>query len=124
MPLSDEDAAALIAEVERAKRELERAKRELKRAKREKELQKREFEVELEWLQYEAELVSSAGKCEDADVPPVGGTAAVSADGYGTCCRSTCDRSDDRHPCLPRYCCPWCVGGEGGYKAHVSSWAL
>ena len=49
MPLSDEDAAALIAEVERAKRELERAKWE-------KELQKREFEVELEWLQYEAEL--------------------------------------------------------------------
>ena len=56
MPLSDEDAAALIAEAERAKRELERVKRELKRAKWEKESQKREFEVKLEWLQYEAEL--------------------------------------------------------------------
>ena len=48
MPQSDEDAAALIAEVERAKKELERAKRELERAKVKKQLQKREFEVELE----------------------------------------------------------------------------
>ena len=60
MPLSDEDAAALIAEVERAKRELERTKRELEKEKRElekskweKELLKREDEAELEWLQSE-----------------------------------------------------------------------
>ena len=33
MPLSDEDAAALIAEVERAKKDLERVERELERAK-------------------------------------------------------------------------------------------
>ena len=59
MPLSDEGAAALIAEVERAKKDLERVKRELEREKRElerlkwkKELQKRE----LEWFQYEKEL--------------------------------------------------------------------
>ena len=75
MVLSDEDGAALTAELERAKRELERVrrekelqkreteamkadlerkKRELERAKWEKELQKRE----LERLQYEAWLQS------------------------------------------------------------------
>ena len=72
MPLSDEDAAALIAELKREMRELERAwreteamkadlerkKRELERAKWEKGLQKRElerlrYETELEWLQSE-----------------------------------------------------------------------
>ena len=42
MILSDEDVAALIAELERAKWE--------------KELQKREYEAELKWLQYETEL--------------------------------------------------------------------
>ena len=70
MPLSDEDAAALIAELKRKMRELERArrkteamkadlerkKRELERAKWEKGLQKRELErlrheAELEWRQ-------------------------------------------------------------------------
>ena len=68
MPLSDEDAAALIAELKREMRELEKArreteamkadlerkKRELERAKWEKGLQKRE----LERLQYEAWLQS------------------------------------------------------------------
>ena len=67
MPLSDEDVAALIAELEKAKREkeamqagLERTKRELERGKRElerskwtKELLKREDEAELEWPQSE-----------------------------------------------------------------------
>ena len=61
MPLSDEDGAALIAELERENKDLERVKRELKRMRWEKELQKRElerpqYEVDLEWLQYEAEL--------------------------------------------------------------------
>ena len=46
MVLSDEDAAALIAELEREKRELEREKKTIRR---EKELQKRK----LERLQYE-----------------------------------------------------------------------
>ena len=68
MPLSDEDAAALIAELEKAKRGLEREKetirrkteamqaklekekRELERSKSEKELRKRECEA---WLQSE-----------------------------------------------------------------------
>ena len=68
MPLSDEDAAALIAELEKAKRELERKKetirgkteamqaklekekRELERLKSEKELRIREYEA---WLQSE-----------------------------------------------------------------------
>ena len=68
MPLSDEDAADLIAELKRETRELERARRkteamkadlerknrELERAKWEKGLQKRE----LERLQYEAWLQS------------------------------------------------------------------
>ena len=68
MPLSDEDAAALIAELKREMRELERVqreteamkadlerkKRELERAKWEKGLQKRE----LERLQYETWLQS------------------------------------------------------------------
>ena len=68
MPLSDEDAATLIAELKREMRELERArreteamkadlerkKRELERAKWKKGLQKRE----LERLQYEAWLQS------------------------------------------------------------------
>ena len=61
MPLPDEDAAALIALLEREKKDLERVKRELETTKWEKGLQKRELErlqykVELEWLQYEAEL--------------------------------------------------------------------
>ena len=59
MALSDEDAAALIAEVERAKKDLERVKRELERAKWKKGLQKRE----LERLQYETEL-----ECLQSDV--------------------------------------------------------
>ena len=42
MPLSDEDGAVLIAELEKAKKDLE--------------VQKREFEVELAWFQYETEL--------------------------------------------------------------------
>ena len=49
MFVSDEEVAALRAEVERAKKELERAKWE-------KELQKRVYEAEIEWFQYEAEL--------------------------------------------------------------------
>ena len=49
MFVSDEEVAALRAEVERAKKELERAKWE-------KELRKRVYEAEIEWLQYEAEL--------------------------------------------------------------------
>ena len=67
MPLSDKDVAALIAELEKAKREkeamqadlertnreLEREKRELERSKWTKELLKREDEAELEWLQSE-----------------------------------------------------------------------
>ena len=71
MPLSDEDAVALVAELEKAKRELEREKetirrkteamqaklereeRELERSKWTKELLKREDEAELEWLQSE-----------------------------------------------------------------------
>ena len=55
MPLSDEDAAALIAELERARRKteamqakLEKKKRELARSKWEKELHKREYEA---WFQ-------------------------------------------------------------------------
>ena len=59
MPLSDEDATALIAEVEGAKKDLERVKRELKRVKRELERAKWKKELqtrELERLQYEAEL--------------------------------------------------------------------
>ena len=53
MPLSDEDATALIAEVERAKKDLEKVKRELERAKWKNELRKREYETELEWPQSE-----------------------------------------------------------------------
>ena len=49
MFVSDEEDAALRAEVERAKKELERAKWE-------KKLQKRVCEAEIEWFQYEAEL--------------------------------------------------------------------
>ena len=49
MFVSDDEVAALRAEVERAKKELERAKWE-------KELQKRAYEAEIEWFQYEAEL--------------------------------------------------------------------
>ena len=49
MFVSDEEVAALRAEVERAKKELERAKWE-------KEQQKRAYEAEIEWFQYEAEL--------------------------------------------------------------------
>ena len=75
MPLSDEDASALIAELKREMRELERARREketmkrekeatqaeLDRVRREKELKKREldrlqYDVELEGIQYETEL--------------------------------------------------------------------
>ena len=57
MPLSDGDAAALIAELERARRKteamqakLKKKKRELERSKWEKELPKREYEA---WLQSE-----------------------------------------------------------------------
>ena len=67
MPLSDKDVAALIAELEKAKRgkeamqadlvrtkrELEREKRELEKSKWTKELLKREDEAELDWLQSE-----------------------------------------------------------------------
>ena len=56
MFVSDEEVAALRAEVERVKEELERAKKKMERAKWEKELQKRAYEAEIEWFQYEAEL--------------------------------------------------------------------
>ena len=49
MFVSDDEVAALRADVERAKKELERAKWE-------KELKKRAYEAEIEWLQYEAEM--------------------------------------------------------------------
>ena len=49
MFVSNEEVAALRAEVEKVKNELERAKWE-------KELQKRACEAEIEWFQYEAEL--------------------------------------------------------------------
>ena len=54
--VSDEEVAALIAELERVRRETEAMQAKLKRAKREKEIQKREYEAEIERLQYEAEL--------------------------------------------------------------------
>ena len=60
MPLSDEEVAALRADLERVQREKEAdvaaLRAELERAKWEKESQKREYEAELEWPQYEAEL--------------------------------------------------------------------
>ena len=52
MVLSDEDAAALIAELERAKKDLERAKWE-------KKAKKRENEAEFERLQRERSLGTS-----------------------------------------------------------------
>ena len=76
--------------------------------------------------------MASIGQDRDADVLPVGGTAAavteaygniykgetaaVGADGSGTCCSSTCGCSCDRHPCLP--CCV--VEGFGGSARVVS----
>ena len=53
MPLSDEDGAALIAELEKEKKDLELQKREF-----EAELSWFQYETELEWLQYEAWLQS------------------------------------------------------------------
>ena len=68
MPLSDEDTAALIAELKREMRELERARRETEAMKADLERKKRELEREkwekglqkreLERLQYEAWLQS------------------------------------------------------------------
>ena len=60
MVLSDEDATAWIAELERAKRELEREKETIRREKelRKRKLERLQYEVELEWLQYEAWLQS------------------------------------------------------------------
>ena len=49
MVLSEEDVAALRADLERTQRERDAAVAE-------KEAKKREYEAELEWLQYEAEL--------------------------------------------------------------------
>ena len=45
-----------------------------------------------------------------------GGTAAVGADGNGTCCSSICGCSGDRHQCLPR-----CVVERYGGSASVVS---
>ena len=56
MVVSDEEVAALIAELERVRRETEAMQAKLERAKWEKALQKREYEAEIERLQYEAEL--------------------------------------------------------------------
>ena len=56
MVISEEDVAALIADLERVRRETEAMQADLKRMQWEKELQKREYEAELEWLQYEVEL--------------------------------------------------------------------
>ena len=53
MPLSDEDAAALIAELEKAK-----WKKGLQKRKYEAELERLQYEVELEWLQYDPWLQS------------------------------------------------------------------
>ena len=60
MPISDEDVAALIAELERAKEELEREKETIRREKglHKRELERLQYEVELEWLQYDAWLQS------------------------------------------------------------------
>ena len=51
MVLSDEDVAALIAGLEKAK-----WKKELQKRACAEELERRQYEVELEWLQYETEL--------------------------------------------------------------------
>ena len=62
MPLSDKDGAALIAELEKLKRELEKEKEtirrenELQKRKYETKLERLQYEMELEWLQYETEL--------------------------------------------------------------------
>ena len=53
MPLLDEDAAALIAEVEKAKRELE-----VEKGLQKRDLERLQYEVELEWLQYDVWLQS------------------------------------------------------------------
>ena len=111
--------------------------------------------------------MASLGRDGGADVRPVGGaaaaateayghiyiggTAAVGADGSGTCCSSICCCSGDRHACLPRcavegcggsarivsgrgigggtcssagdrrYCFPHCVGGGGAARAPASA---
>ena len=51
MPVSDEDVAASIAELEKAKWE-----KELQKQKYEAGLERLQHQVELEWLQYETEL--------------------------------------------------------------------
>ena len=53
MVISEEDVAALIADLERVRRETEAMQADLKIMQWEKELQKREYEAELEWLQSE-----------------------------------------------------------------------
>ena len=50
MFVSDEEVAALRAEMERAKKDFKRMQKELERAKWEEELQKRIYEAEIEWL--------------------------------------------------------------------------
>ena len=53
MVISEEDVAALTADLERVRRETEAMQADLKRMQWEKKLQKREYEAELEWLQSE-----------------------------------------------------------------------
>ena len=81
--------------------------------------------------------MASIGRDGDAGVLPVGGaaaaateaygniysggTAAVGADGSGTCCSSSCGCSGDRHPCLPRCVVEGCGGSARGIGSGTCS---
>ena len=83
--------------------------------------------------------MASLGRDGGADVLPVGGaaeaatgaygnihnggTAAVGADGSGTCCSSTCCCSGDRDACLPRSVVEGC-GGAPASSAGAASAAV
>ena len=84
MVVSDEEVAALTAELERVRRETEAMQAKLERAKWEKELQKREYEAEIKWLQYGAELGWLQSDRMGMPMFP------LSEGPQHTCCRSTC----------------------------------
>ena len=78
MALSEEDVAALRADLERAQREKEATRADLERVQREKEARKRENEAKLERLRRERSLGTSFdGQAGDNSVDRRGTAAST-----------------------------------------------
>ena len=102
MPLSEEDVAALRADLERVRRETEATRADLERVQREKEAENRKYEAKLDRLRRERSLGTSFGGQGGGNSADRRGTSASTMGPMWTRGVSTGRGLGQSLPCVPR----------------------